>query len=158
MAEVCLALPARRLVHVPTGDVGTLVGLDVDGHQMVVFDGDTWPTSLLDYVLADAGPADEVAAALKRSELLLTYADGVDDWLDRQEVRRVNEAAGNRLAECRWCGADVWERPCPEDRGGYVSCVLCDGVYEWLPGDFGDCPDCGRRDVTCRACRYKDGG
>lgn len=125
---VLVAIPPRRVTHLPTGDLGTVLGVDADGYQVVRFDGERYPLSLKDEVLAAAAPADEVAGALNWSHNLLSDADGVQDWLDRTETRRVNEANGKMLHGCRWCDGDVWA----------------------------DANEPGP--VSCRSCRYKDGG
>jgi hypothetical protein len=52
--EVVVAIPPRRVVHLPTGDLGTVLGVDEHGYQVVRFDGDSCPLSMRDDVLAPA--------------------------------------------------------------------------------------------------------
>ncbi len=53
MNTVVVAIPPRKVVHTPTGDVGTVLGVDEDGYLVVRFDCDErFPVSLRDDVLA----------------------------------------------------------------------------------------------------------
>lgn len=51
MNEVVVSIPPRRVVHAPTGDEGTVLGVDERGYQVVLFDGDSSPLSMRDDVL-----------------------------------------------------------------------------------------------------------
>ncbi len=56
---VAVPIPPRRVIHLPTGDTGTVLGVDADGYQVVRFVGDRLPVSVRDDVLCDAPDGDE---------------------------------------------------------------------------------------------------
>ncbi len=61
MSDVLVAIPPRRVTHLPTGDTGTVLGVDADGYQVVLIDGERHPLSLKDEVLAPAPPVKVLA-------------------------------------------------------------------------------------------------
>lgn len=55
MNEVVVATPPHRVMHIPTGDLGTILGVDGGGYLVVRFDCDEqFPVSLRDDVLTSA--------------------------------------------------------------------------------------------------------